>query len=392
MKKILPFILLVSLAVVGHSQNYTLEIENDLGEWLPFRMSLTQEQNQQRVQLHNAGEIIQLTPAKQVADTTFYPFVDYHASLTLVPNEKSGFTGYWVNYEGNPVKKRALKATLVTDNYKEENVGEAFKGHWRAQIIRPNRATDAMVILEPYGQKLFGTIRTNAGDYRFLEGKVQGDSFYLSSFSGNSLFFLEGHLKGDSLLSTIHGLSTNTIRVEGIKDDTYEMANGESLTKVINDRAFQLDVLNDQGQVVDFQHLIKGKVVIISVFGTWCPNCIDEINYFQNLQQKFAELLILPVSFEATSDPDEQLKRVQGFKARKGLDFQFLIGGKVGDQEVLKRFPMIDQIRSYPTSFILNKKGEIVTIHTGFNGPATGIFFDQYKEHLEQQIRKLLAE
>ncbi|MBC7424542.1 MAG: TlpA family protein disulfide reductase, partial [Ferruginibacter sp.] len=45
-----------------------------------------------------------------------------------------------------------------------------------------------------------------------------------------------------------------------------------------------------------------------------------------------------------------------------------------------------------PTTIFINKKGEISKVHTGYNGPATGVHYEAYKNEFNVLIEKLLAE
>lgn len=51
------------------------------------------------------------------------------------------------------------------------------------------------------GNQLTGTFLTETGDYRFLEGTVQGDKLYLSCFDGAHAFLFQGKINADSSLS-----------------------------------------------------------------------------------------------------------------------------------------------------------------------------------------------
>jgi hypothetical protein len=51
---------------------------------------------------------------------------------------------------------------------------------------------------------------------------------------------------------------------------------------------------------------------------------------------------------------------------------------------------MLNEISSFPTSLFLNEKGDVVFIHTGFNGPGTGDVFENYKKKIEGLIENLL--
>jgi hypothetical protein len=47
---------------------------------------------------------------------------------------------------------------------------------------------------------------------------------------------------------------------------------------------------------------------------------------------------------------------------------------------------------SYPTSIFIDKTGKVRKIHTGFNGPATGEKYVEFKTEFEAFVAALLAE
>ncbi|MCO5247396.1 MAG: TlpA family protein disulfide reductase [Chitinophagales bacterium] len=396
MKKLLLFISWIPFILWGQETNYQLYIQSDLDEWLPARMSFVNENDKQQVlNIRNAGETIRLQPAKIINDTLFYNFIDYNAEISFIQGANGIYSGQWINFEDSHPQKREVIAFPVLQKLSPiKTINTPFQGNWKAKIIRSDKDIPALLIIHQELDKVFGTIRTNSGDYRYLEGVTDGENFYLSTFSGNSAFYLDGKIEKDTIRALIHGLTTNTTRFEAVQDESYQLPDGDKLTKIVNDLPFQLDLKNADGIEQNFQNLIKGKVAIVSIFGTWCPNCVDETNYFVELIKKFPELKIISVSFEYTDKIDVQQQRVKGFITRKNIDkgITFLLAGKTGSENVLKKFPMIDQLRAYPTSFLINKKGKIVAVHTGFNGPATGVLYENYKEDFEGKIKTLLAE
>ena len=50
---------------------------------------------------------------------------------------------------------------------------------------------------------------------------------------------------------------------------------------------------------------------------------------------------------------------------------------------------MLNHILSYPTTIFIDKKGSVRKIHTGFNGPATGKEYDDFKAEFEGFIELL---
>lgn len=387
------FSILIGSILIGQT-NYQLYIQNDLNEWIPARM----EFEGKNLNILNAEEIIHLPLKKEQNDTLFYQFIDYNAEIILFSGENATFSGYWINHESAIAKKRTVFALPCFSKGKENSYEtENFGGKWRADIISGvtsrERKIPALMTIQQNKNRLTGTIRTNSGDYRYLEGVQNGTHFYLSSFAGNSAFYLSGDLnENGEIIGVFHNLTANTTRFEAKRDEKFDLQKSTELTKVINKEPFNLNLKDENGIQQDFQELTKGKVTIVSIFGTWCPNCVDETNYFNNeLLKKFRDLKIVTVAYEATDDEAEQQKRVRGFIERKNIQgIQFLIGKKASEEHVRENFPMIDHFSGYPTSFLLDKKGRIVEIHTGFNGPATGILYEQYKEEIELKIKKLM--
>ena len=53
---------------------------------------------------------------------------------------------------------------------------------------------------------------------------------------------------------------------------------------------------------------------------------------------------------------------------------------------------MLNHVLSYPTSIFIDKKGKVRKIHTGFNGPATGKKYDEFKKEFEDFMEMLINE
>jgi hypothetical protein len=69
-----------------------------------------------------------------------------------------------------------------------------------------------------------------------------------------------------------------------------------------------------------------------------------------------------------------------------------VIAGTDKTEMASKTLPMLNQIIGFPTTIIIGKNGKVKYIHTGFEGPGTGIYYEQFKERFNQVINELLAE
>src|SRR5690554_3067454 len=378
------------LLFAQYSGQWDMSIQNDAADWLSFRISFVQKDSTIDLHIRNAEEVIQLSPSRVTADSIFYSFIDYNAEIAFTFGEAGTLEGYWINNESSVAQKRPLKAKQQKETFLSAPVSSDLSGQWKVKVQLPTRSYDAMFLFQQHQNKLTGTMRTRSGDYRYLEGEIRGDEFYLSSFQGSLIFQLSGRVEDGALVGSISSVTSSSTKFSAVRDDDFELPDSKSITQLMNDQPFQLNLKDENGVQQDFKELTKGKVTIVSIFGTWCPNCVDEANYFNELQKKFPAVEIICVAFEATDVESEQQKRVQGFKKRKDSQLQFLIGGKASSEAVLQAFPMIDKLSGYPTSFLVDKDGLIQEVYTGFNGPATGVYYDLFKEELEGKIRMLL--
>lgn len=371
---------------------------NDQQKQIPLRISLEQKENKQYyLSVLNSSETIELGPSSVKKDTLTFYFTDYNSEVKIYENKATHeFEGSWINLDEAGSKYR--KIILIPKEQEDNTFQFSLKidGNYKLTIHRDNNSDiEAVGTFRTNGNKITGTIRTKSGDYRFLEGTINGNEFYLSSFNGGYAFLLEGSFEGtDSLNGRIHSAKSSSSTVTGIKDKQFKLPEMKDLTKVINDKPFNLDLPSaNNGKKFNFKKQTKNKVTIVSVFGTWCPNCIDEANLLQEMYNKYHQdgLQIINVAYEYPEDYKEQLKRVQRFINKKKLTYTFLIGGKATKENVMNNFPMIDNFSSYPTSFLIDKQGKIVEINTGFNGPGTGWIYTQYVSQLEKKIIKELS-
>ena len=53
---------------------------------------------------------------------------------------------------------------------------------------------------------------------------------------------------------------------------------------------------------------------------------------------------------------------------------------------------MLNKVMGFPTTIIIDKKGVVRKIHTGFSGPGTGVYYEKYIAGFENFINKLIKE
>ena len=99
---------------------------------------------------------------------------------------------------------------------------------------------------------------------------------------------------------------------------------------------------------------LRGKVVIINFWATWCPPCREEIPDLIALQNKYKDSVqIIGVAQDSGSPAD-----IRAFEAKYGMNYPTVISSP----EIEKLFP---GVAALPTTFILDREGRLAQKHIG---------------------------
>ncbi|MEI9955428.1 MAG: hypothetical protein WDM90_03755 [Ferruginibacter sp.] len=115
-------------------------------------------------------------------------------------------------------------------------------------------------------------------------------------------------------------------------------------------------------------------------------------DYYNKNKQRGIEVIAL--AYEYSTDWERSVKSLQKFQNRFNVQYTVLnTGVTVGDTlRTEKTLPELTPIKFFPSSVILDKKGKIRKLDTGFNGPATGEHYVAYKKDFYAAVDKLLQE
>ncbi len=138
----------------------------------------------------------------------------------------------------------------------------------------------------------------------------------------------------------------------------------------------------------------SGRARIVIIFGSWCPNCHDATAYMIELDKRYRNrgLNIVGLAFELTGNVERDAKQVRTYIERQGVTYPVLIAGTSDKTKASAKLPLIDKLRSYPTTMFFDAKGTLRAVHTGFTGPATGVTYLGQRAKFEAIIESLLAE
>jgi thiol-disulfide isomerase/thioredoxin len=142
----------------------------------------------------------------------------------------------------------------------------------------------------------------------------------------------------------------------------------------------------------------RGKVVLLAIGGSWCPNCHDEAPFLGELYKDYRArgLEIVGLMFENDPDPQVSGKRVQAFVKRYNAQYPFLFAGTMQESPTTKTIaqalPQLVNFGAYPTTIMLGRDGRVRNVHAGFPSAATGAEHTRHKQEVREQIERLLAE
>ncbi len=246
------------------------------------------------------------------------------------------------------------------------------------------------------GNNLTGTFMTETGDYRFLEGTVQGNKFWLSCFDGSHLFLFEGKINEDeTLIGTFKSGKHYTTSWSAKKNENFELGSPEDLTFLKEGYdSFDFTFENEKGETISINdEKYKGKVKLVQILGTWCPNCRDEtrflVDYLKNNNSE--ELEVIALAFEKHREEPRAKKAIKTYKEKFEIKYEMLLAGYSNKTEAGEKLPMLNEIISYPTLLFIDKNNKVRKIHTGFAGPATSKY-DSFTKEFKSFVAELIKE
>lgn len=386
----------VSLGTINDGQEKILDYFE-----LPFNMDVVYTDNGMEVFLINGEERIPIEAVHYGRDPATAKDT-LKMEMTAFDTSMDGFyednyiEGYWVvNYKENYtipfLAQYGLNHRFINKTVPDT---KDFGGKWKVVFEYDNEdAYPAIAELEQNGNKLDGTFRTETGDYRFLSGNASGDKMRLSVFDGAHAFLFSGSMDSDTIYGEFRSGKHYKSKWYAVKDNNYKLTNPYQMTKATMDEPIAFSFPDTKGNMVSLSKANEGgKVKLINIMGSWCPNCKDEIKYLKEIKKQYGENLELyTIAYERYRDASKANALLDKYKATMGMDWPLLLGGYADKKQTTESLPFIDKIYSYPTLFVVDQKNNIRHIHTGFNGPATSEY-QEYKVEMAKKLETILSE
>ena len=357
---------------------------------IPFRLQLSGAGHAFKAWFFNGDEKIVSTNGDSTPTTILARFDQYNSRLeaTLSNNSLNGtYTrdGKVYPIHAVPFITPAPPADLVPH----------IDGAW---LIETGNATGEKawhLLIRQSGPEVSGAILRVDGDTGALSGRYENGHFTLSHFSGArpSLFVLTP--KPDGSLNVLQNgkKQFTAVRAELAREKGLPAPDDPMQHTTLRDPLAPLHFSfpDLEGRIVsNTDPRFKGKVIILTIGGSWCPNCHDEAPLLEDLYRKYRGqgLEVVELSFEE----EDQLKnptRLRAFRREYGIDYTVLLAGE--PSQLAEKLPQAMNLDTFPATFFIGRDGLVKAIHAGFAGKATGALHDQLVEEIHATLAKLLA-
>lgn len=359
---------------------------------IPFVMELEPTRKGWEATLINGRERLNLGLARVEKGVWIYQLQTYQNYLEFTHISAQSIKGNFVKATVTPVEKVPFTAThgpIHRFNRPQIKSSVNLNGKWSMEMVSSDgKKTPAIALFDQSGDTLNASILTPTGDYRYIDGHVSGDEFISAAFDGVYHFTFQGKMVNHSLVGTINGKSITTFTAK--KDEQASLPDPLKQTQ-IEIVSFKFpDVNGKDFSLKDF----KGKPVVLQIFGSWCPNCIDELDFLGPwyLSNKSRGVEIIALSFEYASSPAEASKHLKKVIEKRKIPYLVLLAGTSREDKPEEKLPTLKNFISFPTTIFLDKNHKVKKVHAGFNGPSTGLFYSEFKMMFEKTIQELIAD
>jgi peroxiredoxin len=375
-------------------------LKTESGVYIPFNFEVTESYDKRFIHLINGSERLKVDEVIINQDSVYFRFELFDSEIRA-ERTPSGLRGKWIKRlaDSNSIMEFSAEPGTQWRFFEKLNKPkDNISGRWSTLFLSEKNDTTAAVgeFVQRDG-KLTGTFLTPTGDYRFLEGSINGNKIYLSAFDGSSAYLFTGELGSDTEITSglYYSGPTSKKRWTAKKDDKASLPDGSSITKLKSQDeplAFSFPDLNGS-KVSLADERFRDKVVIVQFLGSWCPNCMDETNYLVSFYDKFNDkgVEIIGLAYERTNNINRSREQVSRLKERFNIQYPLLLTGYT-NKEVLKSMPQLEKFKAFPTTLIIDKKGLIRYIHTGFSGPGTGQHYRTFISLFEAEVTNLLKD
>ena len=379
-------------------------LERNDGNNIVFNFEVKDSAGRKVLYVRNAGERLLVDSITLAGDSVLIRMPFFESQLRGALTADGNLEGAWLIHLQDSFRPMPFKAIYGEDyRFRGDSAASsgmpAVGGRWAA-VFRSANGKDTVFRVGEFqqeGNRVTGTFLDAGGDLRYLEGIMDRDTLKLSGFDGNHAFYFVARESGDSLLDgEMYSGPVSHSTWSAVKDPTAHLEDQYAITHWNKDVPFTFTFKDIDGKPVSLSDdRFKGKVVLVQIMGSWCPNCMDETRFLSGFYNEYRSkgVEIVSLAYERSTDFARSQNSLRTFQQRFNVQYPMLITGvAVGDpQRSQKTLPQLESIVNFPTTIFVGKDGHIVKIHTGFSGPGTGEHYEDQRKEFYDTVNGLLA-
>lgn len=368
------------------------------GGELPFHLKIDTLNNQYTFSIINSSEEMLLDAVEFKDDSVIVNFPVYESQLRLKVVNKDELEGNFINLTrltNAAIPMKAYSGGAPRFFVREKQPPALADGRWSVMFGGGTKDSSyAIGVFKQNGHRVDGTFLTGSGDYRYLEGVVDGDSLFLSAFDGVFVYLFKARVGRSTLEGMFYSGTHYQTHWTGFRDPSATLPDPSAITKLnTGDKKLAIRFPDTDSNMVSLDDtLFNNKVIVLQILGSWCPNCLDESKYLKDyyLKNSHRGMSVIGLAFEKTDDFQRAANNVKRFTQRLGITYPVLVASN--RSKIKTVFPGLENFMGYPTTIFLDKQRNIRKIHAGFSGPATGPEYEKFKDEFERFMDKLLSE
>jgi peroxiredoxin len=382
-------------SAAGLYGQWRVSFDNHPGGPLPFTLDVRETPKGPEAFILNPPERLKVEQVQVTADVITLAFPSYNSRLELKAAPDGTLAGAATVLRATGSVTLPAKATRGTWRFTPTAVKPAGNVAGRWDLSYGPRGVKGLILLKQTGSQVSGTVQLPTGDMRYLSGELNGNQLRLSTFDGSFTNLWTGTLSGDTLKGAQFAATSSgggnpwearREKQADIAAVAVERPGGERL-------AFRLQTPDGQFISLDDTRY-RGKVVVISIGGAWCPNCHDEAQflgpYAARRQKEGLEMIGL--QFEYGADEARAMRQITSFRTRYKLPYPMVYGGQPNADDTRKVLGDLAPVKVWPTTIFIGRDGRVREVHVGWAGPATGALSEKVKREFDVTVSRLLKE
>ncbi|MCW5964687.1 MAG: TlpA family protein disulfide reductase [Bryobacterales bacterium] len=372
------------------------EIENGNAPKVAFQIEVVRDGDTVRGALVNGPDREEATSGSFDGKSLALKFNFYDAELQAELADGK-LTGEFIRQRGKSRTGRKFTASRELPTFAATAAGPDLSGDWILKVGEGDEQRVWRATLKQEGEKLGGTVIPISGDWGNLAGYVKDGQIYLSRFDGIRGLLWTARIADDGTLVGNFGSDRKVVaeRFESAMAQGTKPQDPGSYTTVKDpEEPFRFAGVDLDGkQVASTDSRFAGKVVVVTITGTWCPNCHDEAPVLVDLYKRYKDqgLEIVGLAYEYTGNVERDLELLRIYRTRHSIEFPLLLAGTTEPGEIARTLPQLVNFGAYPTTIYLNRDGKVDYIHAGFESKVTGDRHAKLVAEIEERVKHLLA-